>query len=192
MLHVEMAMIHWHCLNWQLMHHAGVVSMDLTFKAWHLRALRLYWMNQLTNMRLVAFNLGYLPGGDKTVITRSATTLLALQAASRMLDSGGLISLVVYVGHPGGRDELETVESFASSLSMESWVSSKLEMLNRPTCPVLVFFFKRQYIKMFMLRSSEMVDLVCCVVSFIFCLSLQCISLAYLCYLYMQFCIFIL
>lgn len=96
-----------------------------------------------TPVRLVAFNLGYLPGGDKTIVTRSATTLLALQAASRMLDSGGLISLVVYVGHPGGRDELETVESFASSLPMESWVSSKLEMLNRPTCPVLVFFFKK-------------------------------------------------
>lgn len=53
--------------------------------------------------RLVAFNLGYLPGGDKTIITNSETTLLGLEAAERIVASGGLISIVVYVGHPGGR-----------------------------------------------------------------------------------------
>jgi len=53
--------------------------------------------------RLVAFNLGYLPGGDKEIITASETTSLALEAAKRILMPGGLISIVVYVGHPGGR-----------------------------------------------------------------------------------------
>lgn len=52
--------------------------------------------------RLVAFNLGYLPGGDKTLTTQSDTTLKALEAAKGILMDGGLISLVVYVGHPGG------------------------------------------------------------------------------------------
>lgn len=52
--------------------------------------------------RLVAFNLGYLPGGNKAITTKSETTLQALEAASRILKPGGLISLVVYVGHPGG------------------------------------------------------------------------------------------
>ncbi|KAK4594887.1 hypothetical protein RGQ29_018569 [Quercus rubra] len=54
------------------------------------------------SVRLVAFNLGYLPGGDKTIITKPETTLLALEAAKGILMPGGLISLVVYVGHPGG------------------------------------------------------------------------------------------
>jgi hypothetical protein len=53
--------------------------------------------------RLVAFNLGCLPGGDKTVITVTRTPELALQTASRLLSSGGLISVLVYIGHPGGR-----------------------------------------------------------------------------------------
>ncbi|XP_058071587.1 uncharacterized protein LOC131220771 isoform X2 [Magnolia sinica] len=60
-----------------------------------------------TSVRLVAFNLGYLPGGDKAIITTSRTTLLALEAASRILGSGGLISAMVYVGHPGGRTAKE-------------------------------------------------------------------------------------
>ncbi|XP_030962404.1 uncharacterized protein LOC115983770 isoform X2 [Quercus lobata] len=54
------------------------------------------------SVRLVAFNLGYLPGGDKKIITKPETTLLALEAAKGILMPGGLISLVVYVGHPGG------------------------------------------------------------------------------------------
>ncbi|KAG7010442.1 ytqB, partial [Cucurbita argyrosperma subsp. argyrosperma] len=53
-------------------------------------------------VRLVAFNLGYLPGGNKAITTKSETTLQALEAAYRILKPGGLISLVVYVGHPGG------------------------------------------------------------------------------------------
>lgn len=52
--------------------------------------------------RLVAFNLGFLPGGDKEIITKPETTLPALEAAKKILMPGGLISLVVYVGHPGG------------------------------------------------------------------------------------------
>ena len=50
----------------------------------------------------MAFNLGYLPGGDKTLITEPKTTLEALNVAKDILMPGGLISLVVYVGHPGG------------------------------------------------------------------------------------------
>lgn len=53
--------------------------------------------------RLVTFNLGYLPGGDHTVVTNVDTTIQALQASSNVLQSGGLISVVAYVGHPGGR-----------------------------------------------------------------------------------------
>ncbi|GJN14890.1 hypothetical protein PR202_gb01763 [Eleusine coracana subsp. coracana] len=94
-------------------------------------------------VRLVAFNLGYLPGGDKTVITVPRTTELALQAASRLLSSGGLISVLVYIGHPGGRDELDVVESFASSLPIDTWVSCKLQMLNRPIAPVLIVLNKK-------------------------------------------------
>ncbi|CAN4097101.1 unnamed protein product [Withania somnifera] len=94
-------------------------------------------------VRLVAFNLGYLPGGDKRIITRSETTLLALEAAKRILAPGGLISIVTYVGHPGGREECEKIEDFASRLPFDSWNCCRLQMLNRPLAPVLMFLFKR-------------------------------------------------
>eukprot|EP00252_Welwitschia_mirabilis_P026669 TRINITY_DN8817_c0_g1_i4.p1 TRINITY_DN8817_c0_g1~~TRINITY_DN8817_c0_g1_i4.p1 ORF type:complete len:208 (+),score=34.71 TRINITY_DN8817_c0_g1_i4:127-750(+) len=52
--------------------------------------------------RLVAFNLGYLPGGNKNLITRPGTTITALETATKILESGGLVSVVSYVGHQGG------------------------------------------------------------------------------------------
>ena len=52
---------------------------------------------------LVAFNLGYLPGGAKELTTTATSTLAAVEASCRLLKPGGLISLVVYVGHPGAR-----------------------------------------------------------------------------------------
>ncbi|XP_059661865.1 tRNA (mnm(5)s(2)U34)-methyltransferase, chloroplastic [Cornus florida] len=94
------------------------------------------------SVRLVAFNLGYLPGGDKAIITRSETTRLALEAAKRILAPGGLISMVVYVGHPGGREEFETVEAFASGLPVEDWICCKHQMQDRPLAPILFFLFK--------------------------------------------------
>ncbi|CAJ1958127.1 unnamed protein product [Sphenostylis stenocarpa] len=95
------------------------------------------------SVRLVAFNLGYLPGGDKGIITGSETTSLALEAAKRILMPGGLISIVVYVGHPGGREELEVVESFAAGLCVENWICCKLQMLNRPFAPIPIFVYRR-------------------------------------------------
>ncbi|CAH2037359.1 unnamed protein product [Thlaspi arvense] len=97
-----------------------------------------------SRVRMVAFNLGYLPGGNKSIITVSDTTLSALKAAERVLMPGGLISLVVYIGHPGGREELDVVEAFASGLPVSDWVCCKFQMLNRPLAPVPVFMFKRE------------------------------------------------
>ncbi|CAI9088024.1 OLC1v1022251C1 [Oldenlandia corymbosa var. corymbosa] len=94
-------------------------------------------------VRLVAFNLGYLPGGEKALITRSETTLLALEAAKRILAPGGLISIVVYVGHQGGREEFEAVQSFASELPLEEWVCCKLQTINRPFAPIMVLLYRR-------------------------------------------------
>ncbi|KAL5543731.1 hypothetical protein UlMin_007515 [Ulmus minor] len=96
-----------------------------------------------TAVRLVAFNLGYLPGGDKTIITKSQTTLEALKVAKKILMPGGLISLAVYIGHRGGGQEFEAVEEFSSKLSVENWICCKFRMLDRPLSPILIFLFKK-------------------------------------------------
>jgi len=64
----------------------------------------------------VMFNLGYLPGGSKDLITHADTTLAALEQALAFLKQRGLITLVLYPGHPGGADEAAAVRSFVHGL----------------------------------------------------------------------------
>lgn len=60
----------------------------------------------------VMFNLGYFPSGDKGIITRAETTLPALDAALALLVEGGLLTVVVYPGHPGGEEEARAVDAW--------------------------------------------------------------------------------
>lgn len=57
----------------------------------------------------VMFNLGYLPGGDHSVTTRSSTTLPAIAQATRLLRPGGVISILGYTAHNGGQQEVDAV-----------------------------------------------------------------------------------
>lgn len=69
---------------------------------------------------VVMFNLGYLPSGDKSVITLPASTLPALDAALALLKEGGLLVVVVYPGHDGGEEEATAVEEWFAGLSPET------------------------------------------------------------------------
>ncbi len=52
------------------------------------------------NTDIVMFNLGYLPGGDKSIITQPDTTTSALAQSLDMLRPGGLLSLMLYHATP--------------------------------------------------------------------------------------------
>jgi predicted methyltransferase len=64
----------------------------------------------------VMFNLGYLPGAAKDTTTRTETTISALNQALDYLTIGGLITLVLYPGHPGGGEEAAAVRAYAQNL----------------------------------------------------------------------------
>lgn len=77
------------------------------------------------------FNLGYLPGSDKSIITRGDTTLAALNSGMDLLLPGGLIVLTVYTGHPGGLDEWLLLREYLKNLPQDSWIVQQLTFLNR-------------------------------------------------------------
>jgi SAM-dependent methyltransferase len=67
-------------------------------------------------LQAVLFNLGYRPGGDRSVITRPETTVAALKQSLALLAAGGTVIVVVYPGHSGGDDEQSAVEDWAAGL----------------------------------------------------------------------------
>ncbi|WP_166820339.1 class I SAM-dependent methyltransferase [Thalassoroseus pseudoceratinae] len=62
-----------------------------------------------TGVDAVMFNLGYLPGGDETQTTGTASSLQAIDAAIQVLKPHGLLSVVAYPGHPEGERETQAV-----------------------------------------------------------------------------------
>ena len=59
----------------------------------------------LSLIAAIAFNLGYLPGGDKSLVTNPESTARALRSALQLLKPGGLLTVVTYLAHPGGAEE---------------------------------------------------------------------------------------
>jgi predicted methyltransferase len=70
-------------------------------------------------IKAVMFNLGYLPGGDKSVVTRSQSTTTALSSILPHLVPGGVLSIVAYRGHAGGQEEADAVLQWSSRLALE-------------------------------------------------------------------------
>lgn len=63
---------------------------------------------------IVMFNLGYLPGGEKSMITQTDSTLTAFNSAWELLVGGGLLSVIAYPGHLGGEQEANAVADWIS------------------------------------------------------------------------------
>lgn len=71
----------------------------------------------------IMFNLGYLPGASKAIMTHAETTLRGLEQALSYLKIQGVVTLVCYPGHSGGTEETASVLSFAECLSSDFSVS---------------------------------------------------------------------
>ena len=85
-------------------------------------------------LRAAVFNLGYLPGGDHAITTRTESTLHALQVTLDHLEPGGRLVIVRYPGHEEGLRESEAVQEWASALG-RPFVAARYDLLNRPNRP---------------------------------------------------------
>lgn len=100
-----------------------------------------YWHGKLA---AVMFNLGYLPGGDKAVVTTAAATLTALETACRLLASTGILTVLAYPGHPGGDIETERLTTWCHALDPAGFAVERVASgSDKPTAPRLFAIRKR-------------------------------------------------
>ena len=92
------------------------------------------------------FNLGYQPGGDRSVITRPETSLIALQSALDLIEAGGVLTAVIYPGHQGGRVEAEEILAWARSIPAYRALAVCNQALNtRKPAPLLLAVAKKNH-----------------------------------------------
>ncbi len=101
----------------QRLHAAGLEQHVELIDAGHEHMRDLLGDDWVGNADVVMFNLGYLPGGDKSIITQPHTTVSALAQSLDMLRPGGLLSLMLYRGHPGAEAEIAAVTQWIEGLN---------------------------------------------------------------------------
>lgn len=93
------------------------------------------------SIKLVVYNLGYLPGGDKTKTTMQDTTLASIRNALDLVMPGGMVSITCYPGHHEGKLEQDMLLEFAKGLGREL-TCCHYNWINRPNCPSLLTIVK--------------------------------------------------
>jgi hypothetical protein len=87
--------------------------------------------------RLVVYNLGYLPGGNKRKTTMTSTTL---QSVENALSIGAeAISITCYPGHEEGAIEEKALLEWAQKLPSNQWRVSHHRALNRLAAPSVLW-----------------------------------------------------
>jgi len=92
--------------------------------------------------RLIVYNLGYLPGGDKSITTRSETTLASLHMSTQLLDASGALSITCYPGHDEGLQEEQGVFAWAKNLQPTVWRVCLHQWINRSRAPSFLWITK--------------------------------------------------
>jgi len=92
-------------------------------------------------IRAVVFNLGWLPGSDKSVTTRWDTTWPAVRTALDLILPLGVCVICIYPGHASGEEEKNRLLDTLSRLPPQAYSVLRHQFLNAgvgaPECVVI-------------------------------------------------------
>lgn len=94
-------------------------------------------------IKAAIFNLGYLPGGDKSIITHFETTISSVEQLLDIMAPGGMIVLVIYHGHPGGAEERDHLLEYAAALSQHRAHVLQYQFINQVNDPPFILAIEK-------------------------------------------------
>ncbi|HWR39408.1 MAG TPA: class I SAM-dependent methyltransferase [Patescibacteria group bacterium] len=92
----------------------------------------------------VMFNLGYLPGASRNIITRPQSTTAALKFALKQLNPGGRITIVAYPGFLEGAQEETEITRFLATLDQLHFTVASWSMLNQRNQPPRLYVVEKR------------------------------------------------
>lgn len=101
-------------------------------------------VDKLTRLGGAIFNLGYLPGSDKSIITSSESTILAVEGILSHLKQNGIVVLVVYHGHEGGEQEKEQLMKYARLLDQKLFHVLFYGFINQKNDPPFILAIQKR------------------------------------------------
>ena len=86
------------------------------------------------------FNLGYLPGADRSITTQEASSVSAIEQVIDQLTIGGIMSVICYPGHPNGFAETAAVATALQTQGSNASFTLTRYDSQRPTSTTPVLF----------------------------------------------------
>jgi 16S rRNA C1402 N4-methylase RsmH len=114
------------------------------FQKGHEEAINVIPEPEHGNIAAAIFNLGYLPGGDKSIVTKPETTVKALTDILSILKKGGIIVLVIYHGHEEGRKEKDQLLEYVSTIDQLKAHVLTYQFLNQKNNPPFIIAVEKR------------------------------------------------
>ncbi|MBO0960308.1 methyltransferase domain-containing protein [Neobacillus sp. MM2021_6] len=95
-------------------------------------------------IRGAIFNLGYLPGSDKTIVTRAETTIAAIEQLMEMMTPEGIIVLVIYHGHVEGAVERDLLLRYCQQLDQKKAHVLQYQFINQQNTPPFIVAIEKR------------------------------------------------
>lgn len=92
----------------------------------------------------IAFNFGWLPGGNHSVFTKPKTSIEAIQAGLELLAPDGIMSLCIYYGKDTGFAEHDALLEYVRTIDPKRFTVIVCDFANRPNCPPIPVLITRE------------------------------------------------
>ena len=92
----------------------------------------------------IVYNLGFLPGGDKSITTIHTTSLESIKAGLDILSNGALMLITVYRGHEEGKIEYLHIGDYLINLPKDKYAVMKHEIVNRSENSPMLFVVEKK------------------------------------------------
>lgn len=97
-----------------------------------------------TEVDCIIYNLGFLPGGDKSITTDHITSLESIKKGLEILRSGGFMLICIYRGHNEGKIEETCILEYLKNIPKNEYGVMIHSYLNRQEhSPMLVIIEKK-------------------------------------------------
>ncbi|MEH7379633.1 class I SAM-dependent methyltransferase [Bacillus sp. JJ1533] len=90
------------------------------------------------------FNLGYLPGGNKEIVTKPDSTIEAIEQLLSLMKPEGVIVLVVYHGHQEGALERDRLIEYCSTLDQNRAHVLMYRFMNQMNNPPFIIAIEKR------------------------------------------------
>ncbi|CAM4235888.1 class I SAM-dependent methyltransferase [Lederbergia lenta] len=114
------------------------------FQTGHEQLLKMIPIHDHQKITGAIFNLGYLPKGDKSIVTKPDTTIYAVEQLLTVMPKGGTIVLVVYHGHPEGMDERDALLQYVKNLDQENVHVLQYGFINQKNNPPFILALEKK------------------------------------------------